>query len=146
MKKIIVAVDPCDYEIRGLYRFASLKPTCTLSTEVEGVWPENPRLLMIAADPDDDTFIENLGMDFCSALTKAEIPVGELRILQRETENVARPLVEGADVIVLADGDDEKRRAFFEAIDLPALLQNAKEDAVLVALDEQAVATAGLNA
>ncbi len=143
MKKTIVAVDPCDYEIRGLYRFASLKPTCTLPEDVAGVWPENPRLLMIAADPDDDTFIENLGMDFCSALTKADIPVGELRILQRETENVAKPLVEGADVIVLADGDDGKRQAFFEAIDLPVLLQNAKEDAVLIALDEQALATAG---
>ncbi|MDE8703957.1 hypothetical protein PZH32_13450, partial [Adlercreutzia equolifaciens] len=84
-----------------------------------------------------------LGMDFCSALTKADIPVGELRILQRETENEAKPLVEGADVIVLADGNDTKRQAFFESIDLPALLQNAKEDAVLIALDEQALATAG---
>lgn len=144
MKKTIVAVDPCDYEIRGLYRFASLKPTCTLVDDVAGVWPENPRLLMIAADPDDDTFIENLGMDFCSALTKADIPVGELRILQRETEKVAQPLVEGADVVVLADGDDEKRRAFFEAIELPALLEGAKEGAVLIALDEQALAAAGL--
>lgn len=143
MKKTIVAVDPCDYEIRGLYRFASLKPTCTLPADVAGVWPGNPRLLMIAADPDDDTFIENLGMDFCSALTKADIPVGELRILQRETEKVAQPLVEGADVIVLADGDDEKRRAFFEAIELPALLEGAKEDAVLIALDERALAAAG---
>lgn len=143
MKKTIVAVDPCDYEIRGLYRFASLKPTCTLPADVAGVWPESPRLLMIAADPDDDTFIENLGMDFCSALTKAGIPVGELRILQRETEKVAQPLVEGADVIVLADGDDEKRRAFFEAIELPALLEGAKEDAVLIGLDEQALAAAG---
>ena len=145
MKKVVLAVDPMDYEIRGLYRFASLKPECTIAADVEGVWPENPRMLMVASDPDDTAFVENLGMDFASSLTKAEVPVGELRILERETEGVAKPLLEGADVIVLADGDDVKRKEFFAAIDFPELLKGAKEDAVLIALDKQALATAGVS-
>ena len=65
---------------------------------------------MIAAEPESDTYTENLAMDLATALVKADLSVGELRVLQRETADVAAQLVAGADVIVLADGEGEGRR------------------------------------
>ncbi len=88
-----------------MYRFATLREDSGLAEAVRGRWPENPRLLMIAAEPDNDTYTENLAMDLATALVKADLPVGELRVLQRETADVAAQLIAGADVIVLADGE-----------------------------------------
>lgn len=68
-----------------MYRFATLREDSGLAEAVRGRWPENPRLLMIAAEPDNDTYTENLAMDLATALVKADLPVGELRVLQRET-------------------------------------------------------------
>ena len=105
--EVIVAPEPMDYEIRGMYRFATLREDSGLAEAVRGRWPENPRLLMIAAEPDNDTYTENLAMDLATALVKADLPVGELRVLQRETADVAAQLIAGADVIVLADGEGD---------------------------------------
>lgn len=140
--EIIVASDPMDYEIRGMYRFATLKADSKLPGAVAGRWPENPRLLMIAAEPDNDTYTENLAMDLATALVKADLPVGEVRVLQRETADVAAQLIAGADVIVLADGEGEgadgQRAAFFAELDMPALMARAKENAVVIALSDAA--------
>ena len=145
MKNVVLAVDPLDYEIRGLYRFASLKPSCTLAQEVGEAWPENPRLLMIASDPADATFTENLALDLASALSKADLPVGEVRVLQEDTASVAVPLIAGADVIVLANDHDDTRPGFFADIDLAEALKGAKDDALLIALSEEALKAAGLE-
>ena len=102
--EVIVASEPMDYEIRGMYRFATLREGSGLAEAVRDQWPENPRMLMIAAEPENDTYTENLAMDLATAFVKADLPVGELRVLQRETADVAAQLVAGADVIVLADG------------------------------------------
>lgn len=140
--EIIVAPDPMDYEIRGMYRFATLKADSNLPAAVGERWPENPRLLMIAAEPDNDTYTENLAMDLATALVKADLPVGEVRVLQRDTADVAAQLIAGADVIVLADGEgenaDDGRAAFFAELDMPALMASAKEDAVIIALSDAA--------
>lgn len=121
--EVIVAPEPMDYEIRGMYRFATLREDSGLAEAVRGRWPENPRLLMIAAEPDNDTYTENLAMDLATALVKADLPVGELRVLQRETADVAAQLIAGADVIVLADGEgddaDAQREAFFAELGVP---------------------------
>ena len=121
--EVIVAPEPMDYEIRGMYRFATLREDSGLAEAVRGRWPENPRLLMIAA--------ENLAMDLATALVKADLPVGELRVLQRETADVAAQLVAGADVIVLADGEgedaDAQREAFFGELDMSTLLEGVKK-------------------
>lgn len=138
-----LAVEPCDYEIRGLYRFATLKDT-GLAEALADVWPDQPRLLMVAADPADDTATENLALDLASALTKAGREVGEVRVLEQDTAEHAAPLVAGAHVIVLADGDDEKRAAFYADIDLPACLASTADDVVLIALDPAALLSAGL--
>lgn len=142
MKKV-VAQDPLDYEIRGMYRFATLKEDATLVDEVRDEWPENPRLLMVAADPDDDTLTENLALDLASALVKAGLAVGEVRVLETETASVAPQLIPGADIIVLADGADEKRDAFYEEVSLPNLLETAKDESILIALSPQALEAAG---
>ena len=105
--EVIVAPEPMDYEIRGMYRFATLREGSGLAEAVRDQWPENPRLLMIAAEPENDTYTENLAMDLATALVKADLPVGELRVLQRETADVAAQLIAGADVIVLADGEGD---------------------------------------
>ena len=103
--EVVVAPEPMDYEIRGMYRFATLREGAGLAEAVRDRWPVNPRLLMIAAEPESDTYTENLAMDLATALVKADLSVGELRVLQRETADVAAQLVAGADVIVLADGE-----------------------------------------
>lgn len=139
-----LAVDPCDYEIRSLYRFATLKPETGLLEALKPVWPANPRLLMIAADPDDATTTENLALDLASALSKAGLEVGEVRVLEADTAEHAAQLVPGAQVVVLADGDAEKRAAFFEAIDATRLLNELADDTVVIALDEAVLAAAGL--
>ena len=81
-------------------------------------------------------------MDLATALVKADLPVGELRVLQRETADVAAQLVAGADVIVLADGEgedaDAKREAFFGELDMSTLLEGVKEGALVIALSEAA--------
>ena len=138
--EVIVAPEPMDYEIRGMYRFASLREDSGLAEAVRGRWPENPRLLMIAAEPENDTYTENLAMDLATALVKVDLPVGELRVLQRETADVAAQLIAGADVIVLADGEDAdaQREAFFAELGVPALLVDLKEGAVVIALCEAA--------
>ena len=142
---IFLAVEPCDCEIRGLYRFATLRDT-GLAEALADVWPDRPRLLMVAADPADDTTTENLALDLASALTKAGRDVGEVRVLEQGTAAHAAPLVAGAHVVVLADGDDEKRAAFYAAIDLAACLAGAGDDVVLIALDAAALGAAGLAA
>ena len=126
--EVVVAPDPMDYEIRGMYRFATLRKGAGLAEAVRDQWPENPRLLMIAAEPESDTYTENLAMDLATALVKADLPVGELRVLQRETADVAAQLVAGADVIVLADGE----------LDMSTLLEGVKEGALVIALSEAA--------
>lgn len=140
--EVIVAPEPMDYEIRGMYRFATLREGSGLAEAVRDQWPENPRLLMIAAEPESDTYTENLAMDLATALVKADLPVGELRVLQRETADVAAQLVAGADVIVLADGEgedaDAQRKAFFGELDMSTLLEGVKEGALVVALSEAA--------
>lgn len=140
--EVIVAPEPMDYEIRGMYRFATLREDSGLAEAVRGRWPENSRLLMIAAEPENDTYTENLAMDLATALVKADLPVGELRVLQRETADVAAQLIAGADVIVLADGEgddaDAQREAFFAELGVPALLVDLKEGAVVIALCEAA--------
>lgn len=139
---IVIAPDPMDYEIRGMYRFATLKPESALADAVRDRWPENPRLLMVAAEPDNDRYTENLAMDLATSFVKADLPVGEVRVLQRETAEVAAQLVAGADVIVLADGEaddaDAQRDAFFSEIDFAQLAKNAKEGAVVIALSKAA--------
>lgn len=40
-----LAVEPCDYEIRGLYRFATLKDT-GLAEALADVWPDQPLSLI----------------------------------------------------------------------------------------------------
>ena len=75
--EVIVAPEPMDYEIRGMYRFATLREGAGLAEAVRDQWPENPRLLMIAAEPESDTYTENLAMDLATALVKADLPVGE---------------------------------------------------------------------
>ena len=140
--EVIVAPEPMDYEIRGMYRFATLREDSGLAEAVRGRWPENPRLLMIAAEPDNDTYTENLAMDLATALVKADLPVGELRVLQRETADVAAQLIAGADVIVLADGEgedaDAQREAFFGELDMSTLLEGVKKGALVSALSEAA--------
>ncbi|MFR7403261.1 MAG: hypothetical protein ACLUW6_00980 [Coriobacteriaceae bacterium] len=73
---------------------------------------------------------------------EADLPVGELRVLQRQTADVAAQLIAGADVLVLADGEgedaDDKRAAFFGELDMPALLEDAKDGALVIALSETA--------
>ena len=64
--EVIVAPEPMDYEIRGMYRFASLREDSGLAEAVRGRWPENSRLLMIAAEPENDTYTENLAMDLAT--------------------------------------------------------------------------------
>ena len=140
-----LAVDPCDYEIRSLYRFATLKPETGLLEALKPAWPANPRLLMIAADPDDATTTENLALDLASALNKAGLEVGEVRVLEADTAEHAAQLVPGAQVVVLADGDAEKRATFFGAIDATRLLNELADDTVVIALDEAALAAAGLR-
>lgn len=140
-----LAVDPCDYEIRSLYRFATLRPETGFIEALRPVWPANPRLLMVAADPDDATTTENLALDLASALSKAGLEVGEVRVLEADTAEHAAQLVPGAQVVVLADGDAEKREAFFEAVDVARLLGELADDTVVIALDEAALAAAGLR-
>ena len=65
--EVIVASEPMDYEIRGMYRFATLREGSGLAEAVRDQWPENPRLLMIAAEPENDTYTENLAMDLASS-------------------------------------------------------------------------------
>lgn len=140
--EVIVASEPMDYEIRGMYRFATLREGSGLAEAVRDRWPENPRMLMIAAEPENGTYTENLAMDLATAFVKADLPVGEVRVLQRETADVAAQLIAGADVIVLADGEgedaDAQREAFFGELDMPALLEGAKVGALVIALSEAA--------
>ncbi len=135
-----LAVEPCDYEIRGLYRFATLKDTGL----AEALWPDQPRLLMVAADPADATTTENLALDLASALTKAGRGVGEVRVLEQDTAEHAAPLLAGAQVVVLADGDAEKRAAFYADINLADCLATADGNVVLIGLDGAALEAAGV--
>ena len=142
--EVIVAPEPMDYEIRGMYRFATLREDSGLAEAVRGRWPENPRLLMIAAEPDNDTYTENLAMDLATALVKADLPVGELRVLQRETADVAAQLIAGADVIVLADGEGDGCRCAARGVlrrvgHAPCL--RASKGALVIALSEAACDT-----
>ena len=136
-----LAVEPCDYEIRGLYRFATLKDT-GLAEALADVWPDQPRLLMVAADPADATTTENLALDLASALTKAGRGVGEVRVLEQDTAEHAAPLLAGAQVVVLAD--DEKRAAFYADINLADCLATADGNVVLIGLDGAALEAAGV--
>ena len=140
--EVIVASEPMDYEIRWMYRFATLREWSGLAEAVRDQWPENPRMLMIAAEPENDTYTENLAMDLATAFVKADLPVGEVRVLQRDTADVSAHLIAGADVLVLADGEgedaDDKRAAFFGELDMSTLLEGVKEGALVIALSEAA--------
>ena len=81
--EVIVAPEPMDYEIRGVYRFATLREGSGLAEAVRDQWPENPRLLMIAAEPESDTYTENLAMDLATALVKADLPFPSILVHHR---------------------------------------------------------------
>lgn len=40
--EVIVAPEPMDYEIRGMYRFATLREDSGLAEAVRGRWPREP--------------------------------------------------------------------------------------------------------
>ena len=65
--EVVVAPEPMDYETRGMYRVATLREGAGLAEAVRDQWPVNPRLLMIAAEPESDTYTENLAMDLASS-------------------------------------------------------------------------------
>lgn len=97
---------------------------------------------MIAAEPDNDTYTENLAMDLATALVKADLPVGELRVLQRETADVAASLspVPMSSCSPTGKGTMPMRSARRSSPSwaCPALLVDLKEGAVVIALCEAA--------
>ena len=50
--EVIVAPEPMDYEIRGMYRFATLREGAGLAEAVRFELPVYPRLLMFDAEHD----------------------------------------------------------------------------------------------
>lgn len=141
--EVIVAPEPMDYEIRGMYRFATLREGAGLAEAVRDQWPENPRLLMIAAEPESDTYTENLAMDLATALVKADLPVGELRVhpaARRPTSRASSSPVPMSSCLADGEGEDAdaQREAFFGELDMSTLLEGVKEGALVIALSEAA--------
>ena len=82
------------------------------------------KCLYIASSPDDPAANRRFGGDMFSAFAEAGMLFREMRILQRDTMQDAKALVDWSDFIILAGGHVPTQNAFFAECGLRQLLQS----------------------
>lgn len=82
------------------------------------------KCLYIASSPDDPAANRRFGGDMFSAFAEAGMLFREMRILQRDTMQDAKALVDWSDLIILAGGHVPTQNAFFAECGLRQLLQS----------------------
>lgn len=82
------------------------------------------KCLFVASSPDDPGANRRFGGDMFSAFAEAEMLFREMRILQRDTMQDAKALVDWSDLIILAGGHVPTQNAFFAECGLRQLLQS----------------------
>ena len=82
------------------------------------------KCLYIASSPDDAAANRRYGGDMYSAFAEAGMLFREMRILQRDTMQDAKALVDWSDLIILAGGHVPTQNAFFAECGLRQLLQS----------------------
>ena len=82
------------------------------------------KCLYIASSPDDPAANRRFGGDMFSAFAEAGMLFREMRILQRDTMQDAKALVDWSDLIILAGGHVPTQNAFFAECGLRQLLKS----------------------
>ena len=80
--------------------------------------------LYVASSPDDPSANRRYSWDMYNAFAEAGMLFREMRILQRDTAQNARALIEWSDLIILAGGHVPTQNDFFEEIGLRELLRD----------------------
>lgn len=111
---------PCIY---GAPR-AILNPENGFVDNLRRTLPKNPRCLYIVSHPDCHEANDDLARTMAQAFAEAGLRFGEMRILDRRTQNNARNLVWWCDFIILAGGHVPTQNRFFQEIGLKELLRN----------------------
>ena len=88
------------------------------------VLPEDTRLLLIAADPDDADFNERLLADFTLGFRASGFPGLQADILQRTNQDKLQPLLDRSDLVLLCGGHVPTQNRFFRQINLQAALSS----------------------
>lgn len=82
------------------------------------------KCLYIASSPDVPELNMRYSQDMVDAFDEAGLPISELRILQRNTEDMADDLIAWSDMIILAGGHVPTQNAFFRELKLHKRLCN----------------------
>lgn len=110
---------PCIY---GAPR-AILNPENGFLDNLRRVLPEYPRCLYVCSNPDDPGANDRLAGEMAGAFREAEIPFGEVRVLDRRRQGDAQRLVWWSDLIILAGGHVPTQNRFFRETGLKELLR-----------------------
>lgn len=86
--------------------------------------PPCPKCLYIASSPDEPHLNLRYSGDMVAAFREAEMPFGELRILQRDNMDRAKALINWSELIILAGGHVPTQNTFFREMKLHCLLRD----------------------
>lgn len=117
---VFLTSSPCIY---GAPR-AILNPENGFVDNLRRTLPKNPRCLYIVSHPDCFDSNDDLARTMAKCFEEAGLGFGEMRILDRRTQNKARNLVWWCDFIILAGGHVPTQNRFFHEIGLKELLRN----------------------
>lgn len=83
----------------------------------------NPRVLFICSHPDSHDLTDRYAQDMFDAFAEADIPFGQLGVLDGRNAVEAERLIYASDFIILAGGHVPTQNAFFQSIHLSELLE-----------------------
>lgn len=103
---------------------AVLNPANGFVDRLKAVLPPQPKCLFICSDPDSPEHTDRFGQDIAAAFTEAGMEFKEFTALDRRNDENARALIWESDLIILAGGHVPTQNAYFNEIQLSALLEN----------------------
>lgn len=116
---LFLTSSPCKYNVAP----ATLNPDNEFLDRLRAALPVRPRVLWVCSNPDSYDLTEEFANTIGGAFRDADLPFGEVIILDRRTADRARELVEWCDLMVLSGGHAPTQNAFFQEIRLAELVQ-----------------------
>ena len=95
---------------------------CNFLGELRSRLPQNPRVLLVSAAPDDPDNCRWVYGSTCECLVNSGIECSSVTMLERKNAALAAELVEGADLVMLCGGHVPTQNRFFHEIGLKAIL------------------------
>lgn len=103
---------------------ALLNPVNGFVDRLRAALPNHPRVLFICSNPDSYDRTDHYAQDMLDAFSQADMPFGQLGVLDGRNAVEAKRLINASDFIILAGGHVPTQNAFFQNIQLAQLLED----------------------